>query len=261
MLGILAGIFILEILISGTAMAQSSIELTSINVSDTLTSRSQQASDTRILSGVIVSQQNELVPGVTVIARFRSGERQTTSNEEGRFRLVVPNEQMTLSFAGKNIAPLERIVNPGEAFENSQIKIEFVVPPIHESVVIVSSTVDPSIERRNDTVYREGLFLRDDQVFHTLDAGINAGQHEGGGKSLEIRRFGYNMDHGGLNGGLKVLVDDVQQNFATNGHGQGYLGQLKSLTPEAASKLFRPTSGYTRLSVAALPVRSSHAST
>ena len=81
-------------------------------------------------------------------------------------------------------------------------------------------------------VYREALFSRDDQIFHTLDAGINAGQHEGGGKSVEIRRFGFNMDHGGVNGGLKILVDDVQQNFGTQGHGQGYLGQLKSLTPE-----------------------------
>ncbi|MGH9755738.1 MAG: TonB-dependent receptor, partial [Blastocatellia bacterium] len=56
--------------------------------------------------------------------------------------------------------------------------------------------------------------------------------HEGGGKSLEIRRFGFNLDHGGVNGGLKVLVDNVQQNQGTQGHGQGYLGQLKSLTPE-----------------------------
>src|SRR5262249_16396305 len=70
------------------------------------------------------------------------------------------------------------------------------------------------------------------QIFHTLDAGINAGQHEGGGKSVEIRRFGYNLDHGGVGGGLKVLVDNVQQNQSTQGHGQGYLGQLKSLTPE-----------------------------
>ncbi|MBO0797607.1 MAG: TonB-dependent receptor, partial [Blastocatellia bacterium] len=54
----------------------------------------------------------------------------------------------------------------------------------------------------------------------------------GGGKSLEIRRFGFNLDHGGVNGGLKVLVDNVQQNQGTQGHGQGYLGQLKSLTPE-----------------------------
>lgn len=65
-----------------------------------------------------------------------------------------------------------------------------------------------------------------------LDAGINAGQHEGGGKSLEIRRFGFNLDHGGVNGGLKVLVDGVGQNQTTQGHGQGYLGSLKSLTPE-----------------------------
>ena len=49
---------------------------------------------------------------------------------------------------------------------------------------------------------------------------------------LEIRRFGYNLDHGGVNGGLKILVDDIQQNQGTQGHAQGYLGSLKSLTPE-----------------------------
>ena len=65
-----------------------------------------------------------------------------------------------------------------------------------------------------------------------LNAGINAGQHEGGGKSLEIRRFGFNLDHGGVNGGLKVLLDDVQQNQGTQGHGQGYFGALKALSPE-----------------------------
>ena len=37
---------------------------------------------------------------------------------------------------------------------------------------------------------------------------------------------------GGVNGGLKVLVNDIQQNQATQGHGQGYLGALKTLTPE-----------------------------
>ena len=69
-------------------------------------------------------------------------------------------------------------------------------------------------------------------MFQQLNAGIDAGQHEGGGKSLEIRRFGFNLDHGGVNGGLKVLVDDVQQNQGTQGHGQGYLGSLKALSPE-----------------------------
>ncbi|MDQ3650074.1 MAG: TonB-dependent receptor [Acidobacteriota bacterium] len=192
-----------------------------------------QNAATRTVSGVVISQQNELVPGVTIVARARSGEEhRTVSDEEGAFRLTVPNEPLTLNFEGKNVTPLQRDIAPGEAANNLQVKVELAVPSVHESVVIVSSVADPSIERRNDTVYREGLFLRDDQVFHTLDAGINAGQHEGGGKSLEVRRFGFNMDHGGLFGGLKVLVDDVQQNQATQGHGQGYLGALKSLTPE-----------------------------
>ena len=88
------------------------------------------------------------------------------------------------------------------------------------------------MDLRNSEVFNRTLFTRDDQVMQQLNAGIDAGQHEGGGKSLEIRRFGFNLDHGGVNGGLKVLVDDVQQNQGTQGHGQGYLGALKALSPE-----------------------------
>jgi outer membrane receptor protein involved in Fe transport len=106
------------------------------------------------------------------------------------------------------------------------------IEPLRTTIVITAEPVEPAIDRRNSEVFTRTLFSRDDQIFHVLDAGINAGQHEGGGKSLEIRRFGFNLDHGGVNGGLKVLVDDVQQNQGTQGHGQGYLGSLKSLIPE-----------------------------
>jgi hypothetical protein len=107
-----------------------------------------------------------------------------------------------------------------------------LLQPLHFSVVITATPLGPEIERRNSQVFEETLFSRDDQIFHLLDAGINAGQHEGGGKSIEVRRFGFNMDHGGVNGGLRVMVDNVPQNHSTQGHGQGYLGSLKSLTPE-----------------------------
>lgn len=106
------------------------------------------------------------------------------------------------------------------------------LPKVHTSITITASPVEPTIDRRNKEVFEQTLFSRDDQVFHHLNAGINAGQHEGGGKSIEIRRFGFNLDHGGVNGGMKVLVDNVQQNQTTQGHGQGYLGSLKSITPE-----------------------------
>src|SRR6266508_1572885 len=114
---------------------------------------------------------------------------------------------------------------------------EAKIPVLRQSVVITASPVEPTIDRRNAEIFERTLFSRDDQIFHVLDAGINAGQHEGGGKSLEIRRFGFNLDHGGVGGGLKVLVDNVQQNQTTQGHGQGYLGSLKSLTPELVEEV------------------------
>lgn len=191
-----------------------------------------QSGPARALSGTVVTQQNEALPGVTVIARSSSGEQSAVSDAEGNFRFAVPVGELTLRVEGKNIHPAERVIGHRDETENLRVKVEVIIPPIHEGVVITATQLDPGVERRDEEVYEGALFSRDDQVFHTLNAGINAGQHEGGGKSLEVRRFGYNLDHGGLGGGLKVLVDGVQQNQGTQGHGQGYLGSLKSLTPE-----------------------------
>jgi outer membrane receptor protein involved in Fe transport len=216
---------------SAQSPTQSEFSDSSIVTLDTLAAPTQQA-DERTLSGYILTQQNELLPGVTVIARSATGEVRTVSDAEGRFRLSVPRGSLTVRFEGKNVTPLEQIIGPNNPTENLQIKITVVLAPIQESVVIQDTALNPTIDQRNDTIYKNTLFLRDDQLADTLNAGINAGQHEGGGKSLEIRRFGFNLDHGGVNGGLKVLVDDVQQNQGSQAHGQGYLGQLKSLSPE-----------------------------
>ncbi len=196
-----------------------------------------QASAPRVLSGEVVTSRGELAPGITIQIVSTGGESKSVSDDEGGFRLNVPEGPFTLKLSGSNVAPVTREFAAGAATEHLRLLIEYVVPPVHESVVIVGSTLEPGVERRNEEVYRGTLFSRDDQLFDTLAAGINAGQHEGGGKSLEVRRFGFNMDHGGLFGGFKVLVDDVQQNFATQGHGQGYLGQLKSLTPELVEEV------------------------
>ena len=181
---------------------------------------------------MITTGGSEVVAGATITVRSSAGELTATSDNEGNFKLTVPAESLIVRITGKNIVTLERHINARELAERLRFEISYRIPPVHDSLVISASQLDPVIDRRNEAVYRDTLFSRDDQVFHTLDAGINAGQHEGGGKSLEIRRFGFNLDHGGVNGGLKILVDNVQQNQGTQGHGQGYLGQLKSLTPE-----------------------------
>ena len=191
-----------------------------------------QSGGARTLTGALVTGKNEAVAGATITARSSASEQTAKSDSEGNFALTVPREAVTLVITGKNLVTVEKTIAPDAPSGNLRIEVEYVIPKIHDGLVISASQLDPTIDRRNEAVYRDTLFSRDDQVFHTLDAGINAGQHEGGGKSLEIRRFGFNLDHGGVSGGLKVLVDNVQQNQGTQGHGQGYLGQLKSLTPE-----------------------------
>jgi outer membrane receptor protein involved in Fe transport len=225
-------VVVLLLLLVAPLRAQSPFSGSLVGTIDTTGTRGRQTGGGRILSGSILTQQNELLPGVNVVARSDAGEVRTTSDAEGRFRLAVPHGSLTVRFEGKNVTPIELSIGASDPSEDLRVRVELLIPPIHESVVIQGTALDPTIDRRNDAVYKNTLFGRDDQLVETLNGGVNAGQHEGGGKSLEVRRFGYNLDHGGVNGGLKVLVDDVQQNQGTQGHGQGYLGQLKSLTPE-----------------------------
>jgi hypothetical protein len=196
------------------------------------TARSQsQANPPRIVSGAVVTDKGEVVPGATVVVDSASERQEAITDTTGSFRLSVPDNPLTINVVGRYLTFQTRRLSLSDPSTNLQLQISYSVPPVHESLVI-SATLNPTIDQRNDNVYKSTLFSRDDQIFDTLAAGINTGQHEGGGKSIEIRRFGFNLDHGGVNGGLKVLVDHVQQNQATQGHGQGYLGALKSLTPE-----------------------------
>lgn len=187
---------------------------------------------TRKLSGTVVTPQFEFMPGVNVEINTAGQKLNTVSDGEGRFSLSVPDGSITLTLSGKNIPPVTLNFSASENVSDIQAKVSYTVLPISESVTIENDALTPDIETRNGAVYKNTLFGRDDQLLQTLGAGINAGQHEGGGKSLEIRRYGFNLDHGGVGGGLKIVVDNVQQNQGTQGHGQGYLGSLKSLSPE-----------------------------
>jgi outer membrane receptor protein involved in Fe transport len=197
-----------------------------------LMSQSQLEPSLRDVSGMVVNDHNEVVPGVKVVVEFASGRIETQTDANGTFRVHVPREALKLRVLGKYILNGDLAIGASDPSDNLRLQIRYSIPTVHEQLVISATALNPRIDERNENVYKSTLFSRDDQIFDTLAAGINAGQHEGGGKSLEIRRFGFNLDHGGVNGGLKVLVNDVQQNQGTQGHGQGYLGALKALTPE-----------------------------
>lgn len=185
------------------------------------------------VSGRVMDAQGRIVPGATVTLEASGGLRRNAKTDgEGRFRFAAAADG---EYRLRATAPglFSRAVNV--ALRGKPVVEDVVLSQLaeqHQSVVITDNTVEPEVDLRNEEVFNRTLFTRDDQVLQQLNAGINAGQHEGGGKSLEIRRFGFNLDHGGVNGGLKVMVDDVQQNQGTQGHGQGYLGSLKALSPE-----------------------------
>lgn len=215
-----------------TATAQAGSTLKSDTAIHPIGAQNAQKHAERQVSGVVVDERSAVLVGVIVSAQWAHGSRTATTNGEGTFSMHVPSGPVTLRVIGQYIGTFHQVLAGDTPSEGLRLQIHYAIPKDQQTLVIRATVADPAIDRRNDTIYKNTLFLRDDQLFETLDSGINAGQHEGGGKSLEVRRFGFNLDHGGANGGLKVLVDDVPQNQATQGHGQGYLGSLKALSPE-----------------------------
>jgi len=188
-----------------------------------------------VVSGRVTDPQGKAVTGATVklIGPADVVVAETRSDEAGGYTFnKAPAGDYRLTAAAHGFAAIGKSVSlvvgqPGGA----DLRFEKIESQA-QSIVITAQAIEPTTDLRNAEVFHRTLFTRDDQVLQQLNAGINAGQHEGGGKSLEIRRFGFNLDHGGVNGGLKVLLDDVQQNQGSQGHGQGYLGSLKALSPE-----------------------------
>ncbi|MGH9543847.1 MAG: carboxypeptidase regulatory-like domain-containing protein, partial [Terriglobales bacterium] len=128
----------------------------------------------RIISGVVLTDRNEAIPGASITAVSAAGMTQTVSDGIGKFRLRVPNGAVILRVSGKYLVSQERRLGASEASEGLMLQAEYTIPPVHEDLVISATALNPTIDQRND----------------------------------------------------------IQQNQGTQGHGQGYLGALKALTPE-----------------------------
>jgi outer membrane receptor protein involved in Fe transport len=72
------------------------------------------------------------------------------------------------------------------------------------------------------------------RVAELLEAvpGMIAAQHSGSGKANQYFLRGFNLDHGS---DFTTYIDDVQMNFRSHGHGQGYL-DLNGLIPEVVGR-------------------------
>src|SRR5262245_18292156 len=104
------------------------------------------------VSGVVVTAQGQAVAGATVIIRHAGGESLTTTNEQGAFVITVPAGDLELEVRCKYLHPQKRSLRVGDVSHGLRIQVTYSIPPRHESMVITSSALDPSIEPRNGAV-------------------------------------------------------------------------------------------------------------
>ncbi len=187
------------------------------------------------VSGTVVDPQGMAVQGATVQAADGLGrtKAETKCDDEGKYVLEVPASQV-YSFVA-HAQGFESVATNLRQVEADIEGLELAFGKLasaSEVLTVTARVSEPAVDQRDAAIFNRTLFTRDDQVFQTLGAGLSLGQHAGGGKSLEVRRFGFNLDHGGTGGGLKVLMDGIQQNSISGGHAHGYLGALKGLSPE-----------------------------
>src|SRR5262249_49071888 len=104
----------------------------------------------RRISGVIVTSKDEAVKGVTVIARSAGSAQSAVTDDDGEFSLDAPNEEITLQVRGPYIKPEEQTIRMDDSSESLRIAIEFLIPPIDQSIVVTATALEPQIETRSD---------------------------------------------------------------------------------------------------------------
>jgi Carboxypeptidase regulatory-like domain len=145
------------------------------------------------ISGKVMDPQGLAMPSalITLTNAESSGVQEMETDGQGVFMFrVVTAGKYTITAQAGAFKTIRRTIDVN-ADGTTLVEMRFgQIASVHDSVVIVSATEDPALDLRNGDIFKKTLFERDDQMLESLGAGINAGQHEGGGKSLEVRRFG-----------------------------------------------------------------------
>src|SRR5208283_3418692 len=132
------------------------------------------------VSGRVFDPQGDVLPGATVRLESPLGyHARATADRDGRYSFdAVPDGDYRIRAEAPGLATAEqRTALAGQAAV-LDLKLSQVAAQ-HRSIVITATALEPAIDMRNAEVFDRTLFTRDDQVLQQLDAGIDAGQHEG----------------------------------------------------------------------------------
>lgn len=139
------------------------------------------------VSGRVSDPQGDAIPGASVRLVSKTGiSKGVTTDATGHYEFVsILPGPYTLTAEAPGFAPLTKAVL-ASADQTVIADLHFSqVAARKESIVITAKTTEPTIDFRNSETFNRTLFTRDDQVLQQLNAGINAGQHEGGASHLK----------------------------------------------------------------------------
>lgn len=108
----------------------------------------------RSISGVVMTDKNEVLPNVSVAAKYASGKKEAITDANGSFRLSVPDVPVTLRVLGKNVTSDAMSVAESGTSENVRLRANYAIPAVHESLVISATALNPPIDQRNENVYK-----------------------------------------------------------------------------------------------------------
>jgi hypothetical protein len=124
-------------------------------------------------SGRVTDPQGLAIPNarVALVHRGDSGTRETRTDEQGAFFFrAVPAGMYTITAQAGAFKTVSKTLETTAAGANI-VSMRFgQISAGHESLVIVSSALDPVIDLRNSDVYKKTLFERDDQRLESLGA-------------------------------------------------------------------------------------------
>jgi len=140
------------------------------------------------VAGRVVDAQGRPVAGATITLDTAVGYRiSATANDEGRYQLgPIADGVYQIRGEAPGLSSIsQKVTLAGQTVEQDIVLSQLAAQ--HQSIVISAKAVEPEVDLRNTETFDRTLFTRDDQVLQQLNAGINAGQHEGGGKSIWAR--------------------------------------------------------------------------
>src|SRR2546423_807224 len=94
------------------------------------------------VSGTVLDDKGQLVVGATVTGSSSSVQVTTRTDERGCFSLALPGERIRLRVSGEYIASEERVLEAAAAREALEIRIHYLIPPVHESLVITATALN-----------------------------------------------------------------------------------------------------------------------